>query len=125
MCISSHVHGACAWCVHGGACAYRWVKEAESKEQLRLRMEELVQQIRYAPHETIVLVGHSHFFRALFQRYLHADVARKEPELAKQLCEEVAARATPSFTNCMLRSGARRAAVRGGGGQSHALPLIY
>ena len=52
----------------------RWVTAAETKEQVAKRMEELVHQIHYSPHERIVLVGHSHFFRALFQRFLHSEV---------------------------------------------------
>ena len=66
-----------------------WVTAAESKEQVQKRMEELLHQIQYSPYEKIVLVGHSHFFRALFQRFLHSDVQRREPELARKLCEDV------------------------------------
>jgi len=66
-----------------------WVTAAESKEEVDVRMDELINQIHYCPHERIVLVGHSHFFRALFQRFLHSEVQRREPELARKLCEDV------------------------------------
>jgi len=33
----------------------------------------------------LIVVGHSHFFRTMFQRFLHADVLRRAPELAARL----------------------------------------
>ena len=66
-----------------------WVASVESKEQVKLRIEELIHQIHYSPHDTIIVVGHSHFFRAMFQRFLHSEVQRRSPDLARILCEDV------------------------------------
>ena len=46
------------------------------------RLGDLMDQLRYAPAESIVLVGHSHFFRELLKSQLHESV---EPGLASQL----------------------------------------
>ena len=43
----------------------------------------------------IIVVGHSHYFRALFQRFLHADVEYSQPELAHRLLDEL-------MPNCSL-----------------------
>jgi len=49
------------------------------------RLAEFMRQVRYAPEEAIVLVGHSHWIRELLRANLHASVAAAEPAFAKQL----------------------------------------
>lgn len=49
-----------------------WIGQKESDDALVGRIEDLMAQIRYSPHTSIAFVGHSHFFRFLFQRYLAA-----------------------------------------------------
>jgi hypothetical protein len=39
---------------------HRWVTAAESKEEVDVRMDELINQIHYCPHERIVLVRDCH-----------------------------------------------------------------
>ena len=64
-------------------------RSVESKAAVGERISELLTQIQYSPHDVIIVVGHSHFFRAMFQRFLHSDVARRSPELATKLTEDV------------------------------------
>ena len=56
---------------------------------MRGRLLELLYQIQFSRHDTIVIVGHSHFFRSMFQRFLHADVGHRSTELASRLCKDV------------------------------------
>lgn len=44
-----------------------WNTNPEDKDALHGRIRELLFQIQYSPHDTIVVVGHSHFFRSMFQ----------------------------------------------------------
>jgi broad specificity phosphatase PhoE len=44
-----------------------WNTAPEGKDKVQERMRELLHQIHYSEHDTIVIVGHSHFFRAMFQ----------------------------------------------------------
>jgi hypothetical protein len=44
-----------------------WNMSPEGKDEVQERMRELLHQIHYSEHDTIVIVGHSHFFRAMFQ----------------------------------------------------------
>lgn len=62
-----------------------WSEGAESDESLGERMQELLLQMQYSTAESIVLVGHSHFFRGFFQRYLHPSVHHRSPEMATEL----------------------------------------
>jgi broad specificity phosphatase PhoE len=50
----------------------RWWQHglAESDDALQARLNEFMAQLLYSPHRTIVVVGHSHFFRACFKRFL-------------------------------------------------------
>ena len=66
-----------------------WVTGVENKQQVSARVAEFIHQIEHSPHAAIVVVGHSHFFRSTFQRYLHPDVARRAAELDAKLREEV------------------------------------
>ena len=52
-----------------------------------------MQQIQYSAAASIVLVGHSHFFRELLRANLSAGVAKSAPELAKEL-------ASKKLSNC-------------------------
>ena len=49
------------------------------------RLGDLLDQIKYAPAETIVLVGHSHFFRELVRDQLSEAFVAREPALAAKL----------------------------------------
>ena len=44
---------------------HRWVTAAESKEEVDVRMDELINQIHYCPHERIVLVSYCLFLALL------------------------------------------------------------
>jgi len=48
-----------------------WLGSAESKEAVGERVEDMVEQVRHCPEETIVLVGHSHYFRELLGGFRH------------------------------------------------------
>eukprot|EP01062_Namystynia_karyoxenos_P023820 TRINITY_DN19236_c0_g1_i2.p3 TRINITY_DN19236_c0_g1~~TRINITY_DN19236_c0_g1_i2.p3 ORF type:complete len:338 (+),score=76.70 TRINITY_DN19236_c0_g1_i2:1691-2704(+) len=47
-----------------------WDERAEKKAGFTERLDELTNQLRYAPEEVIVVVGHSHCFRELTKRIL-------------------------------------------------------
>ena len=49
------------------------------------RLGDLLDQIKYSPAETVVLVGHSHFFRELLRAQLDPSFAEREPTLTAQL----------------------------------------
>ena len=66
-----------------------WTNGVESKPEATKRIAELLKQIQFCEHDVIIVVGHSHFFRTMFQRFLHADVQRRAPELAARLKQEV------------------------------------
>mmetsp|Transcript_19118 Transcript_19118/g.49016 ORF Transcript_19118/g.49016 Transcript_19118/m.49016 type:complete len:497 (+) Transcript_19118:169-1659(+) len=67
----------------------RWWCEgkSESKAQLNERLQEFMTQLLFSPHQTIVVVGHSHFFRAVCSGYLSDEFWEREPELAGQLAK--------------------------------------
>eukprot|EP00929_Paragymnodinium_shiwhaense_P090817 TRINITY_DN50915_c0_g1_i1.p1 TRINITY_DN50915_c0_g1~~TRINITY_DN50915_c0_g1_i1.p1 ORF type:complete len:471 (+),score=82.50 TRINITY_DN50915_c0_g1_i1:113-1525(+) len=60
----------------------------ETAEQLEHRLDEFMFQLLYSPHETIVVVGHSHFFRAVFARYLSRCFHEERPDMAKELTKK-------------------------------------
>ena len=62
-----------------------WPGGPESKEEVQQRLTATMQQIQYSAAASIVLVGHSHFFRELLRANLSAGVAKSAPELAKEL----------------------------------------
>lgn len=63
-----------------------WTKKAkDSKGMLEERLNDFMSQLLYAPQDSVVVVGHSHFFRSVFQRYLSSDFAAKRPDFAKRL----------------------------------------
>lgn len=66
---------------------------AESDGQVKARMEEFMAQLKYSPHRTIVVVGHSHFFRAIFKQFLSDDFKSKQESFARQL-------STMKLSNC-------------------------
>ena len=52
---------------------------------MHARMEDFLAQVRFDPEESIIIVGHSHYFREIFAEYIHEDFAAKEPELTVKL----------------------------------------
>lgn len=57
----------------------------ESKEDVEARLHEFMSQLLYSPHDTIIVVGHSHFFRAVFQEYLSDAFLSMRPGFAERL----------------------------------------
>merc|ERR1719440_691299 len=43
---------------------------AESSAQMKARLSEFMAQLKYSPFKNIVVVGHSHFFQAVFKEFL-------------------------------------------------------
>merc|ERR1712008_388139 len=64
-----------------------WWEEAasENKDQLQVRMDKFMSQLLYSPHQSVVVVGHSHFFRAVFRRYLSAEFKDENNKLATEI----------------------------------------
>jgi broad specificity phosphatase PhoE len=66
-----------------------WDSIKESRLEVRNRLAEFMNQIRWSPHYRIVLVGHSHFFRELFRLYLHPSFSKRSPDIADDLTTHV------------------------------------
>jgi len=66
---------------------------AETKEQVQARMREFMTQLLYSPDHNIVVVGHSHFFRAVLAGYMSEEFREQDPEFAKKL-------ASAKLANC-------------------------
>lgn len=58
---------------------------AESDTQVKARLDAFMAQLKYSPHKTIVVVGHSHFFRAVFKQFLSTEFKETNKEFARQL----------------------------------------
>lgn len=50
------------------------ISQSDSKEELEGRLNDFMSQLLYTPHRTVVVVGHSHFFRAVLQNFLSKDL---------------------------------------------------
>mmetsp|Transcript_41004 Transcript_41004/g.108374 ORF Transcript_41004/g.108374 Transcript_41004/m.108374 type:complete len:281 (+) Transcript_41004:2-844(+) len=75
-----------------------WVSDgAEDSKSLDERLNELLHQIEHAPAERIVIVGHSHYYRAFFKRFLHPAFFHRDAGLARTL-------QTKSVPNCCVLS---------------------
>mmetsp|Transcript_53033 Transcript_53033/g.118999 ORF Transcript_53033/g.118999 Transcript_53033/m.118999 type:complete len:165 (-) Transcript_53033:341-835(-) len=59
----------------------------ESDEHLHARVEATMAALHASPAAVLIVVGHSHFFRAMFAACLHPDLARSSPSLAHRLCK--------------------------------------
>lgn len=57
----------------------------ESSAQLKVRMHEFMCQLAFSPHRTIVVVGHSHFFREIMKTYISEEFRTKNKDFAKDL----------------------------------------
>lgn len=63
-----------------------WCEGAsDSAEQLHARLQDFMAQILYTPHQTAVVVGHSHFFRSAFKAFLSKEFHQRNPQLAKDI----------------------------------------
>jgi len=58
---------------------------SDSSEMLHHRLQEFMAQILYTPHETAVVVGHSHFFRSVFKSCLSEEFGAVNKTLAKDI----------------------------------------
>ena len=61
--------------------------EHDKAEDVDLRLGELLNEIKFSDHASIVLVSHSNLIRALLSRRLHSSVRSAKPELARQAGE--------------------------------------
>lgn len=63
-----------------------WSKSAsDSTEQMEERLNDFMSQLLYAPSYSLIVVGHSHFFRAVFKRYISPELCAKRPHLVERL----------------------------------------
>ena len=72
-----------------------WTEGAEDSESVTQRLNEFLHQVEHSPAKTIVVVGHSHFYRELFRRFLHPAFFQHDPQLARTL-------QTKSVPNCSV-----------------------
>mmetsp|Transcript_37076 Transcript_37076/g.59530 ORF Transcript_37076/g.59530 Transcript_37076/m.59530 type:complete len:490 (+) Transcript_37076:482-1951(+) len=69
----------------GDATDIWWNTEAETKTRLRERLQRLLLHLRYTPEGSIIVVGHSHFFRVLIGSLLSEEFKARSPKLAEDL----------------------------------------
>lgn len=64
----------------------RWWCEGASETAFELdeRLDEFMHQLFYSPHRTIVVIGHSLFFRKVFGKFLSSDFPKKKLGLASK-----------------------------------------
>merc|ERR1711862_119122 len=65
-----------------------WNPVSESEEQVKARLDEFMAQLRYSSHQKIVVVGHSHFFRAVFKEFLSNNFKETNDIFSKQLTKD-------------------------------------
>jgi len=61
--------------------------DKDKREDVDVRLNELLNSIKFAPASTIILVSHSNFFKYLLGRRLHKDLRARKPELARAAAE--------------------------------------
>ncbi|GAB5373329.1 hypothetical protein AAMO2058_001741800, partial [Amorphochlora amoebiformis] len=65
-----------------GDCTDKWWNTSkESVEDLHVRIREFVNMVRYMPQRSIIVVGHSGFFRNFVQYYASSDLLERKPDL--------------------------------------------
>ena len=68
---------------------------AEDSKSLDERLQELLHQLEHASSDRIIVVGHSHYYQALFKRFLHPSFFQRDAALARML-------QTKSVPNCAV-----------------------
>lgn len=58
---------------------------AESDAEVKTRLHDFMAQLKHSSHRNIVVVGHSHFFRAVFKEFLADSFKEKQQDFAHQL----------------------------------------
>lgn len=61
-----------------------WLGQKEEEAHVVARTDELLAQLRYCEATSIVLVGHSHYFRELFRNFMPETAQSAAPELLKK-----------------------------------------
>lgn len=61
-----------------------WLGQKEEEAHVVARTDELLAQLRYCEATSIVLVGHSHYFRELFRNFMPEAAQSAAPELLKK-----------------------------------------
>eukprot|EP01006_Ploeotia_vitrea_P046375 TRINITY_DN67022_c10_g2_i1.p1 TRINITY_DN67022_c10_g2~~TRINITY_DN67022_c10_g2_i1.p1 ORF type:complete len:403 (+),score=22.71 TRINITY_DN67022_c10_g2_i1:68-1210(+) len=72
-----------------------WNDSQESEQELQLRLDEFLAQLRYCKDESIIVVGHSHFFREVFRRCLDKQYVERDQEFTTSL-------QTTTLQNCAV-----------------------
>lgn len=62
-----------------------WSVLPETADELHERVADMLRQVRYSPHEHIVLVGHSLYIRELFREATNPSFFERDPDLAAAL----------------------------------------
>lgn len=65
-----------------------WSAGPENKDGVAQRLTAFLHQVQYAPVESVVLVGHSHWIRELLKANLNPCVAEKDAAFASQLTKQ-------------------------------------
>merc|ERR1712166_69993 len=62
-----------------------WNESLEVHETVVARMQDMLAQIRFCAEESIIVVGHSHYFREVFKEFIHPDFDQEASELSDNL----------------------------------------
>lgn len=90
---------------------------AESEEQVKIRLAEFMAQLKYSSHRNIVVVGHSHFFRAVFKGFLADSFREKQKDFATEL-------STKKICNCGVARLSLDPSITSGGPITNAELLL-
>ena len=63
----------------------RWNTWGDTPATIQQRMDEFLCQLAFSPHDNIVVVGHSHFFREVFRKYIHPDFEQQHATFVQEL----------------------------------------
>jgi len=67
-----------------------WSTNPEPEKDFQARMQELLTQVQYAPHDSILLVAHNDTLQELLRNCLHEDAREQHADLVAHLAKEPA-----------------------------------
>lgn len=90
-----------------------WIGFKESEAAVGERVDELISQLQYSPHERIALVGHSHFFRCLLRKLLApaATLTAPDGQPAEAARLRAAKLSNAGVARCEIEFGPKGAAI--------------
>ncbi|KAF4656719.1 hypothetical protein FOL47_008801 [Perkinsus chesapeaki] len=66
-----------------------WSRVVDTEEDIHSRLEEFMSQLISVPEDALVVVGHSHFFRDVFAKYMSQEYKSEQPGWTYELTRKV------------------------------------